>query len=1034
MCALEMEPGLYEELVTRRLRERLDELIALGRRVREGRVDPAEEPDVLARHVGRTVARILALVPPEQRVAAANELLELAATLAPDGAEMVAAIAPGPSRLEEILPPAALDDVVFLRPQIPLSRSDLLVNGRGEPALAHEVAAELTSANQVDLLCAFIKWYGLRLVVEPLAALCEQGRRVRVITTTYVGATERRALDELVRLGADVKITFETQRTRLHAKAWLFRRRSGFDTAYVGSSNLSRSALLDGLEWNVRLSRAENPALIDKFAATFDAYWEHPGFESYDPERDGDRLDDALRHAARREPLRLAGLEVTPFPFQQEILDRLDVERQVHHRFRNLVVAATGTGKTVMAALDYRRLRAQFGEDLRLLFVAHRKEILEQSLATFGYVLNDATFGELYVGGTRPERWRHVFASIQSLTSYGVENIPATHFDVVVIDEFHHAEAATYKRLLSHLQPTVLLGLTATPERADGQDISHWFGGHIAAELRLWEALEQELLCPFHYFGVADGTDLSAIEWRRGGYDSGALENLYTGNDTRAALVLKRLTEKVPDPHRMRALGFCVSQSHAAYMARVFTDAGLPSAAVDANTPAAERSEARRQLAAGALRCLFSVDVFNEGLDVPDVDTVLFLRPTESITVFLQQFGRGLRHAPGKACLTVLDFIGHQHRKFRFDLRYRALTGAPRRALERQLVEGFPFLPSGCHLELDRVAQRTVTENIRAVLRMDRGALVNDIRSYGDVTLAGYLTESGRDLSDIYRSNGSWAALRAAAGYPVPASGPDEESLRKRLHRFASVDDLERISTWRAWFGAAHPPNVEALSTRQLRLAAKLFFTFWRTGGNHPSIQAGLDHLWAHPAILAEASELLAVMEQRIEHVPVALGPDSADVPLFAHCRYSIDELLSGLGRATLARPPSIDREGVRYVEDLKADVFTFTLQKSERDYSPTTMYRDYAISQELIHWESQSTTSVESKTGQRYLHHRELGSYVLLFTRETEKDEIGTRSFLFLGPAQYVSHSGSRPIAITWRLDHSLPADFFAQAQVLAG
>lgn len=1029
-----MEPGLYEELVTRRLREQLDELVALGRRVREGRVDAAEEPDVLARHVGRTVARILAVVPPGQRVTAANDLLELAATLAPGAGEMMAAISPGPSRLEEIRPPGTLGDVPLLRPQIPLSRSDLLVNGRGEPALAHEVAAELTSADQVDLLCAFIKWYGLRLVVEPLAALCEQGRRVRVITTTYVGATERRALDELVRLGAEVKISFETQRTRLHAKAWLFRRRSGFDTAYVGSSNLSRSALLDGLEWNVRLSRAENPALIDKFAATFDAYWEHPGFETYDPERDRDRLDDALRHAARREPLRLAGLEVRPFPFQQQILDRIDVERQVHNRFRNLVVAATGTGKTVMAALDYRRLRAQFGDDLTLLFVAHRKEILEQSLATFGYVLNDATFGELYVGGTRPERWRHVFASIQSVTSYGVENIPPAHFDVVVIDEFHHAEAATYKRLLSHLQPTVLLGLTATPERADGQDISHWFGGHIAAELRLWEALEQELLCPFHYFGVADGTDLSAVDWKRGGYDSVALEKLYTGNDARAALVLKRLAEKVPDPHRMRGLGFCVSQSHAAYMARVFTHAGLPSLAVDANTPAAERSDACRQLAAGSVRCLFSVDVFNEGLDVPDVDTVLFLRPTESIAVFLQQFGRGLRHAPGKACLTVLDFIGHQHRKFRFDLRYRALTGAPRRTLENQLLEGFPFLPSGCHLELDRVAKGTVIENIRAQLKMNRRALVNDIRSYGDIPLGRYLAESGRDLSDIYRNSGSWTPLRATAGYPVPAAGPDEESLRKRLHRFASVDDLERISTWRTWFGAPRPPAVEALPTRQQRLAAMLFFTFWRTGGNHPSIQAGLDHLWAHPALLAEASELLALMEERIEHVPVALSSDFVDVPLFVHCRYSRDELLAGLGRATLTQPPSIDREGVRYLEDLRVDVFTFNLQKSERDYSPTTMYRDYAISRELIHWESQSTTPVDSKTGQRYLHHRELGSQVLLFARETRDDEIGRRSFLFLGPAQYVSHSGSLPIAITWRLDHPLPADFFAQAQVLAG
>jgi hypothetical protein len=214
-----------------------------------------------------------------------------------------------------------------------------------------------------------------------------------------------------------------------------------------------------------------------------------------------------------------------------------------------------------------------------------------------------------------------------------------------------------------------------------------------------------------------------------------------------------------------------------------------------------------------------------------------------------------------------------------------------------------------------------------------------------------------------------------------------------------------------------------------------LFFVFWRTGGGFVSIQAGLDHLWRHPAVLAEAVELLAIVSEQIDHIPIPLpGTAFADVPLSVHARYGIDELLAGLGRATPDRPPSTDREGVRYVEVLQADVFTFTLQKAERDYSPTTMYRDYAISQDLVHWESQSTTSEESKTGQRYRHHRELGTHVLLFARETEKDDIGTRSFLFLGLARYVTHQGSRPIAITWQLDHPMPADFFARAQVLAG
>ncbi len=231
----------------------------------------------------------------------------------------------------------------------------------------------------------------------------------------------------------------------------------------------------------------------------------------YDPDRDAEQLDQALRVAGGLQDrvtatLALSGLQVRAYPHQEDILQRLQAEREVHDRHRNLVVAATGTGKTVIAALDYARMPGRPS----LLFVAHRKEILEQSRRTYREVLADGAFGELYVGGERPERWEHVFASVQSLTAYGVSSLPADRFAVVVVDEFHHAEAATYRQLLAHLQPRELLGLTATPERADGLDVRALFGGRAAAELRLWEALENDLLCPFHYFGVSDATDLSA--------------------------------------------------------------------------------------------------------------------------------------------------------------------------------------------------------------------------------------------------------------------------------------------------------------------------------------------------------------------------------------------------------------------------------------------------------------------------------------------------------------------------------------------
>ena len=507
-----------------------------------------------------------------------------------------------------------------------MSEAALLTNSKDEPSLGAELRAEIDTADEADLLCAFVKWHGLRLLEPQLRRLHTRGSPLRVITTTYMGATERAALDRLVReLGAEIMVQYDAQRTRLHAKAWMFRRHTRFDTAYVGSSNLSRAALLDGVEWNVRLSRVGTPSLLEKFHATFDTYWNDSSFELYDPDHDRDRLDDALAEASgaarhSRVTITLSGLEVRPFNYQQEMLDAIAAERNVHGRHRNLVVAATGTGKTVVAALDYRRLcTAQVRP--RLLFVAHRREILEQSLRTYREVLADENFGELYVGGTRPERWDHVFASVQSLTSYGVDNLPADAFDIVVIDEFHHAQAVTYRRLIERLTPRELLGLTATPERADALDVRAFFDGRTAAELRLWDALGADLLCPFHYFAVADGTDLREIGWSRGRYDETELSNVYTGNQARAAIVLSQLRDKVLDPGAMRALGFCVSVAHAEFMAKVFNQAGVPALAVSGSTLAPAREQALTDLKARRVNVLFAADLFNEGLDLPEVDT-----------------------------------------------------------------------------------------------------------------------------------------------------------------------------------------------------------------------------------------------------------------------------------------------------------------------------------------------------------------------------------------------------------------------------
>ena len=1028
-----MDVGLYESLLTERLNSTLAQNSALHRELSV--VDDAEQALALARHLSPLIERQLRSARgAEERALLTGRIL---AALGDTDALAESIYQDDPTKIQRLDAVTAdvLGSVRPPRPATPLSDAALMTNARNEPTLAAELRAELSSADRVDLLCAFVKWHGLRLLERELTELRDRGVPLRVITTTYIGATDAKALDILVEeFGAEVRITYDTNMTRLHAKAWLLRRNTGFHTAYVGSSNLSHSALVDGLEWNVRLSAVATPHLLEKFRATFDSYWENREFEPYSPAEDGDRLRNALEIASgkkARDPLAitLSGLEVTAKPYQAELLEQLDAERVLHDRHRNLIVAATGTGKTVIAALDYRRLSEAHNSNLKLLFVAHRKEILEQARRMYREVLTDATFGEMLVDGQQPQKWQHVFASIQSLSADRLAGIRPDHFDVVVIDEFHHAQAASYQRLLEHIEPVELLGLTATPERSDGIDVRAFFDGRTAAELRLWDALEQNLLCPFHYFGIHDNTDLEALQWKRGGYDLAQLNSLYTGNDARTRIVLDQLRDKITDVGDMRALGFCVSVEHARYMAEKFIQAGIPARAIVGLDDTTERRGALAALRDRDINVLFTVDLFNEGLDIPLVDTVLFLRPTESATVFLQQLGRGLRLAPGKSVLTALDFVGHQHREFRFDQRFQALTGLTRKQLERQVQEGFPFLPSGSQIVLDTVAKDLVLANIKQQVAPKKSALITEIRGYPGQDLAGYLDEYQRGLDDVLRADRSWTTLCRAAGKLSADAGPRETELVKRLKAIAHVDDRRRADAYREILAGAGQGD----SVAEQRLAQMLFYSLFPGGGGFTSPGEGVNALHREE-IVDEMKQIIDIAfdtARRSTYDVSTLEPALADVPLSLHATYSREEILAALGWTAEGRSPATMREGVAWCPAVSADAFLITLKKSDTDYSPTTMYRDFALSQDLFHWESQSTTSAASPTGQRYVNHRTTGSHILLFVRETKKSVYGDGApYVFLGPADYVSHEGERPMAITWRLRRPMPAEVYLGAR----
>ena len=699
MSAKILPRGVYEQLLDEELQERIaftPELRAVLRQI-----DDESSPHLYAQFVAHLLQQSLRQVEPKDRIPLLNRLVELLAAQDGLGYLLKRRLL---SRDKSVLIEVNNQHHPQQRPITPLSSSTLLTGQGGDPPLEHELRTEMATADRVDLLVSFIKWSGLRLLIPAFEQLRDRQVPVRILSTSYMGASDPVALEWLAgQSNIQVRLSYDTAGTRLHAKAYHFWRDSGFSTAYIGSANLSYAAMTQGLEWTVKVTAQDMPHILDRFGAEFSSYWESREFEPfYEPEF------GRFRAAIGRYRLPDSGgtrffTEITPRPFQQRILEALQAARQ-NGNSRNLVVAATGTGKTVIAALDYQQSAASVGARPNLLFVVHRKEILQQAIDCFRTVLRDQNFGELLVDGLQPERWQHVFASIQSLNHQRPwQRLGQSHFSHVIVDEAHHGGAASYRPLFKHLKPERFLGLTATPERMDGTSILTDFGGELTAEIRLPEALADKLLCPFHYFGVSDNIDLSGEQfWRNGRYASDALENIFTGDDIRARqridLILQALRRYQPELDEVKGVGFCAGVRHAHYMADHFNRAGIPAAAVVGTTPREERERHLRQLREKKLRFIFTVDVLSEGVDIPEINLVLFLRPTESLTVFLQQLGRGLRHAPGKDCLTVLDFVGHTHRRYRLDTRYAALLMRRRQRMDREIENDFPNLPAGCNI------------------------------------------------------------------------------------------------------------------------------------------------------------------------------------------------------------------------------------------------------------------------------------------------------------------------------------------------
>lgn len=1019
---MKLQEGAYENIITGGLQQDMVQTEKEGLLCKQEDIDSAEAPSMLASHIGKLVFNRLSNeeLSAGERADFVNRLIDF---LGENDEERVVN---NKQMLSAVI--TKNDDVSLrsthkdpIRPLTGFRTSNLFTGGQSQVPLNAEIERDIESADKISLIVSFLRLSGVNLIYDQLKKFCERpNHRLRIITTTYCGVTEAKAVERLARLPhTEIRISYNSKIERLHAKSYIFERNSGLSTAYIGSSNLSKSAQTDGLEWNIRVTNVENPHIIKTALATFDIYWNSDNFEDYNA-GGIDKLRKELGLQKSTQSLEIGMLaKYSILPHQKQILDRLAVVREGGVK-RNLIVAATGTGKTVISAFDYKQFLNKNQGAGKILFVAHREEILKQAYSTYQSVLCDANFGELWVGNYKSKTdLAHLFVSIQTFNSQYEKvfcQLSSDYYDYIVIDEAHHIAADSYRKIVTHFTPQLLIGLTATPERMDGDSLLPDFDHQISAEIRLPRALDEGLLTPFQYLCISDSTDLTADELMQGNkyVDSKLSDKLC--NDERVTLIIDRLQYYLPDEHKCKALGFCATKEHARYMADRFKARGLKADFLTTDDKE-ERSTLNTQLAEGKINYLFVVDMFNEGVDIPEVDTVLFLRPTKSLTIFLQQLGRGLRLAPGKQLLTVLDFVAQLNKKYDFASRFRSLLLHKDRSIVEQIKNGFTLLPHGCTIHMEEKAQQYVLENITAAV-YNRRRLTEELRTYDHIpTLKEFIESNGQDIRLLYKNNGCWSSLKRDAGLSSYATDENTNRFERNISNLVHANCASYLHFVRRTI--EHLDSLTFNDDRDKAYSIMLYYTLYGDTVSKVGtrcVEEAICRLAQYPIFASEIKELTDYLIEKLETRTFPVG-EGMPLALEQYGCYTREEVFSIFGRQTANKKMQGSVAGAFKIDELNAELFFVTLNKSERDFSPTTMYDDYVVSENQFHWQSQANDTHNGK-GKRFTEQRTNKKKFLLFVRENKKDGFGnTCPFYCFGLVDYISSYGDKPMSINWRM-----------------
>ena len=602
--------------------------------------------------------------------------------------------------------------------------------------------------------------------------------------------------------------------------------------------------------------------------------------------------------------------------------------------------------------------------------------------------------------------------------------------------------ASSYRKIINHFRPKVLLGLTATPERMDGEDITQDFDGTISAEIRLDDALNKGLLAPFYYYGITDSVDYSEVAWDKGHYVASELSRIYSYNDARTAVILQSLQKYLTNIRDVRALCFCVDQQHAKYMASKFTLCGLK-ADVLTSENAQMRAPLYRRLKNKEINYLFVVDMFNEGVDIPEVDTILFLRPTESLTVFIQQFGRGLRKAEGKTHVNILDFVGNSRAEFNYTDRMRVMLGRTSMSVVEEMERDCPHLPLGCRIILEPKAKEHILNNIKGAIQRFTArkviALVQNFERHHSVplTLSNFVRIYQMPVDKLYKGR-TWNQILFEAGVGEEQSRFNEELSRAVFRKWSATDSYSYLSFIEQLAKRAFRVRVNRMNAVDQKRLLMLYYDLFETAGRFVSLQDMVDALAADKLFFEELAEVIGVMLQENKAYEKTDNSLLPNFPLKLHGVYTKAQIQVAIGTSTLARKSSA-REGVERNKLLNVEAMFVDIIKN-REEGSTTDYDDKALSPNLFQWDTQNRVKPESNEGQAYIHQTQT---MLLFVREQKnfvEDKTRTMGYVYLGRVtlsdwEYKNLGNRMQMQIRWNMVEPIPGSVmhFARMKEIA-